>query len=211
MIELINICKGYNNKLILNNLTHTFARENLYLIKGRNGVGKTTLLNIIYNITEPSSGDYFYGGVKISRENQKIKNRVGFFHTNATYLIQDFTISEYIDFYLKYKSQTIVERDSSFSRIMSILKKMYFVESATTKISKLSTGTKMKLSLACVFSRKLDFIILDEPFANLDSDSVNALTDLIYEAKSSDKTSFLIATHSDMKLNLLFDNVLELG
>jgi ABC-2 type transport system ATP-binding protein len=208
MLQIKNITIKYNNNIILENFSYYFEENKMYLLKGTNGSGKTSLMNIIYNIKSPSYGDLIFKGLKIESGFQEIKTKINLFHTNGKYLVDDLTVNEYINFYvkMKYMSKTDIKYN-----IYEILKSLGFNSNLNEAISKLSTGTKMKLSLACTLSGHFDLILLDEPFANIDSGSVSKLIGLIKQINTINKTSFIISSHENVESILTFDNTIYLN
>lgn len=198
MIKLVNISKQYGGKIILDNLNIKVQKGLIYHLKGSNGSGKSTLLNILYNITIPTSGEYYFNNRLIKADNQCIKNNIGKFHSNAQYLINYLTVAEYIDFYINYKFSNQREGTSKKAILIEILNELNFNETLSTKINKLSTGTKMKVSIACVLINNFDLILLDEPFANLDQETSKSLLDIICDIRKANETSFIISSHSDL-------------
>lgn len=208
MLQLKNITIKYNKNIILENFSYHFEENKMYLLKGANGSGKTSLMNTIYNIKSPIYGDLIFKGQKIESGFQEIKTKINLFHTNGKYLIDELTIKEYINFYvkMKYMSKTNIKY-----KINEMLKSLGFNANINEAISKLSTGTKMKLSLACTLSGDFDLILLDEPFANIDSESVSKLISYIKQINGVNKTSFIISSHENVESVLPFDNTIYLN
>ncbi|MBC8988192.1 ATP-binding cassette domain-containing protein [Pedobacter sp. N36a] len=100
MIELKNITKKYSKLTIFKNINLTIEFNKTYKLTGINGSGKTTLLNIISNLTPFSSGGLFFNNKKIERYDEELRKKLSYFHTNAKYLIDNYTVKEYLSFFI---------------------------------------------------------------------------------------------------------------
>lgn len=91
-----------------------------------------------------------------------------------------------------------------------VLDSLNFIEQRDIVINKLSTGTKMKVSIACVLIGNFDLILLDEPFANLDQDTCKTLLSIITEIKRCRGTTFIVSSHADLLDDNYYDHKLFL-
>lgn len=153
-------------------LTFSLQKEKVGLV-GDNGVGKTTLLNLITNKIQPSSGNI-------------ICDR------NIGYLPQDYqidpnmTVEQVLDFNDKNTITSI-----KYLKIDDI--------GCTRTLESLSGGEKMKILLAKIMTNKPDFLILDEPTNNLDQEA----REVIYKLITNWKKGMLVVSHDKVLLNLM--------
>ncbi|GAI20824.1 unnamed protein product, partial [marine sediment metagenome] len=74
-VELNNICKSYNDNLVVNNVSFTVAQGEIFGLIGPNGAGKTTTIRMMMDITKPDSGEISILGESL---NEDTKNRIGY-------------------------------------------------------------------------------------------------------------------------------------
>ena len=65
MIEFKNVCKKYDNSLVLDNISFKLPNKGIVYLKGKSGSGKSTILNLIAKIDKPTSGEILYNGINI--------------------------------------------------------------------------------------------------------------------------------------------------
>lgn len=150
MIKLINISKSYKNE-VLHNFSYTFINENKYLITGKSGIGKSTLLNIITSLIKPDEGEV------ITTD-------------SFSYSFQQPIL---LDYYTVKKNIEIFTKNTNTNDFL--LPDQYLNQ----KVSTLSGGQKQKLSIYIALKAKSDTVILDEPFNNLDKDSIKTIVNFI--------------------------------
>ncbi|EFF26991.1 ATP-binding cassette domain-containing protein [Enterococcus faecium] len=155
MIEIKNVEKQYTNKQILNNLNYTLKDE-IYVLYGKNGVGKTTLMNLLTGIESPDSGE--------------IKNESGLpsLYLEAVGIgMSDMSIKDNIKLlYWLYGEQCTDE-------ILELLSEtLYSKEQLDTEYALASLGMKLKVGLSLLYaSKEWGLIILDETLSGIDSQS----------------------------------------
>lgn len=153
--------RRFNQEWIFRGLDYTFTRDKSYAILGPNGSGKSTLIKVLTGQLAPSEGkiSYFIDDKEI--DNDKVFEYVSI---AAPYieLIEDFTLTELIDFHFQFKRYL---PGFNAQRLIEILK---MEKSAHKGVKHFSSGMKqrVKLILACATDSSLLF--LDEPTSNLD-------------------------------------------
>lgn len=166
---------------------------------GENGAGKTTLLNILGGLRRDNKGEVnYFGEKKINDEG--IMERIGFTGTK-NYLLPHWTGNQVRELSEMLFDSFDKEKFDSICKAINVTDSIFGKNAKC--ISKLSDGNLMKLMLACVFARKTDLLILDEPASPLDPLMRDMLCDILrtYIAEGNGKKSILFSTHniSDME------------
>ncbi|ONI42145.1 ABC transporter [Candidatus Epulonipiscium fishelsonii] len=166
VIEVDNVSKSFDNKCLLKHFSYIFTRYERIGIVGNNGVGKSTLLNMLVGKIEPDSGTIDIGDtVKIgyyTQENIGLKNEL-----------------RVIDF-IKEKASFIKRKDDTYASASKMLELFLFTPAMQyTPISKLSGGEKRRLYLLSVLMEDINVLLLDEPTNDLDIQTLQILEDYI--------------------------------
>lgn len=166
IIEMRNVSKRFGDKIILDNFSHLFGRGNKIGIIGKNGVGKTTFLNLIEDNALIDSGEIEIGEtLKIGHFRQ---SGIGFKEDQRAI---DF-VKEIADFFPLSNGKQI-----SASQFME--KFLFSPEQQYTQIAKLSGGEKKRLQLLSVLFENPNFLILDEPTNDLDLPTLTVLENFL--------------------------------
>jgi ABC-type multidrug transport system ATPase subunit len=173
-ITLQNIGRRFNRDWIFRGIDYTFTDGESYAILGSNGSGKSTLLAVLNGSLGPSTGsiNYFY-------EDKPVEVEQIFQHLSlaAPYLelIEEFSLSEMIDFHFKFKS---LKPGIDKTAIIDLLN----LPGSTNKlISYFSSGMKQRLKLALAFCSDTPILMLDEPTSNLDAQGVEWYLSLVQQ------------------------------
>ena len=191
LLEVKELSFGYTPENILfKNISFALAKGECLGIIGKNGKGKSTLLNTIAGELKPLSGE-----VKFHTTTEYAH----FGQTNISHLSPNNTIMDEI--YLGNPKL-------SESTVRSICGGMMFSgENAKKKISLLSGGEKSRVMLGQILARDVNLLFLDEPTNHLDMDSIEALTTAIQNFKGS----VIIVTHSEEMLRRVCDRLIIFG
>jgi putative ABC transport system ATP-binding protein len=165
-------------------------------IVGPSGSGKTTLLNIIGGLDRPSSGSILVGGTDISKlsDNQLIdfrKENIGFVF-QAYNLIPVLTAQENVEFVMLLQNRSKSERDQ---RVKELMEAVGLGDRLHNRPSELSGGQQQRVAVARALAAKPDFILADEPTANLDSVSTYNLLDIMAKLNKEEDITFVFSTH----------------
>lgn len=156
-----NLGKKFSNEWIFRNLNYEFHSGESYTFVGANGSGKSTLLQVLSGFIPHSEGEIHY---QIGEKNLEIDNYYKHLVIAAPYLelIEDFTLSEIIDFHVQFKP---------FKNNLSVSDFTNFVELPQAKNKALkffSSGMKQRVKLGLAFWSDSEILMLDEPTSNLD-------------------------------------------
>lgn len=157
--RLRDISKSFDSKLVLDRMNLTIETKDRISIMGENGVGKTTLLNILTRKIEPDSGDlYLNSSVKVGYISQKLEG----FYKNGVFL------DNFLD--MGY-DETEIRQFLGSAKLRG--------EKVLQSIDTLSYGELMRGALVRTILKKAEFLILDEPTTHLDIESLEVLEGLL--------------------------------
>lgn len=165
-------------------------------IVGPSGSGKTTLLNVIGGLDRPTEGDVEVGGHDIDAmsDNKLIdfrKEHIGFVF-QAYNLIPVLTARENVEFVMLLQNRPKKERRE---RAEELLRAVGLEDKMDKRPSELSGGQQQRVAVARALAPKPDFILADEPTANLDSRSTANLLDIMAQLNKEEKITFVFSTH----------------
>ena len=206
LLYVNNVFKSFDGKNILSGVNLHLNKGSVYGLIGKNGVGKTTLMNIIAGLTLASNGECLING-EMSGNETLSKGMVGYL-LDVPVFYEFLTAKEFIDFLLlpnHCKQEAIKLREEILKKVM--LK-------PDTKIKSMSRGMRQKLGIACAMITNPDLILLDEPTSALDPQGRAEILNIIKILKDNGK-SVLLSSHilSDMekvcdKVGFLKDGVI---
>ncbi len=200
VIDAHNISKVYNPDTIpvyaVNNVHLHLNRGEFTAIVGPSGSGKTTLLNIIGGLDMPTSGYVEINGVNITgmSANQLIDFRlhnIGFVF-QAFNLIPVLTARENVEFIMLLQKRPNAEREH---RVRELFAAVGLDDKLNARPAQLSGGQQQRVAVARALASKPQFILADEPTANLDSHSATTLLDIMEKLNREENMTFLFSTH----------------
>lgn len=203
-ISLKSLGVEFDGNTVFDNLNWEFSRGNVYLINGDSGAGKSTLINALIGEIQ-RSGSVYYNEFELNTLDHSVLGRkIGIVRQNM-YLING-TVRENIRLYNEYSDAEI----DDVTRLLNI--NNLDQEIGTSEIETVSGGERKRIALARLLLSidSKDVVILDETFANIDMNSITALSQTI-RMKSEDKI-LIIVTH-DLAVRSLFKDakVLDLN
>lgn len=179
-MELIidDFSKSFNQKKIFCNFTYTFHNNEIYLLIGKNGVGKSTLLKCIATLHLSDTGriSFQHVDIKSVKQYREYRKHVSLFVEADKSLHSNLTVLQNIKFFLGINN---ISYKKSKKEIWELLKKFELQDFANKKVAELSKGMKQKVALIIAFLKQKDIILLDEPYDGLDATAVNVLNHLL--------------------------------
>jgi ATP-binding cassette subfamily F protein uup len=193
ILELENICKSYDNKVLLKDFSHTFKRGEKIGIVGKNGSGKSTLLNMIMGLVKPEAGRIKAGETMV----------FGYYSQEGMRLPDDKRVIEVVKDIAEY----VETGNGNWIAVGQFLNHFQFKGSKQfTYVSKLSGGEKRRLYLLTILLKNPNFLILDEPTNDLDIVTLNLLEDFLQNYQGC----MLLVTHDRYFMDRLVDHIFVL-
>lgn len=200
VIDAHNISKIYNAKTIpvyaVNNVHLHLNRGEFTALVGPSGSGKTTLLNMIGGLDKPDEGNIFINEVDITKLSAnelidfRLKN-IGFVFQSFN-LIPVLTARENVEFIMHLQNAGKEARDK---RVQTLFKEIGLEDKLNERPAKLSGGQQQRVAVARALASKPQFVLADEPTANLDSLSAANLLDIMAKLNKEEHITFLFSTH----------------
>ena len=179
-IEAQHIAKKFVKDWVFKDLNYTFLEGEQYAITGPNGSGKSTLLQVLAGFIPTTEGKIIFSEHQNLLEESTIYQKISY---ASPYLeqIEEFTLSELIDFHFKFKNLTYL------SSTKELIELMYLEKSVHKQIKFYSSGMKQRVKLGLAFFSEASLLILDEPTSNLDTTGISWYHNLI-EKYTKNKT-----------------------
>jgi len=200
IITLENVVKTYKETEVevkaVRGVNLSFEAGEFAAIVGPSGSGKTTLLNLIGGLDTPTEGKIVIGGVNIAQlSSSKLidfrMNNIGFVF-QAYNLIPVLTAKENVEFVMHLQARPKAEREA---RAVELLKAVGLGDRINSRPAQMSGGQQQRVAVARALASKPQFILADEPTANLDSVSTNTLLDIMAELNREENITFIFSTH----------------
>jgi len=191
IIEVKNISKRFNDKLVLDNISYEVKEGEIFGFIGPNGAGKSTLINIMTSLLTPDSGTIEICGYDILREPIKAKECMGYVPQELA-LMEDLNAYDNLEFFgalYGLKGKLLKER------IAEALKVTGLEETKKQKIKKFSGGMKRRLNIAVSILHHPKVLILDEPTVGVDPQSRNHIFSFIKNICKDWGTTVIYTSH----------------
>lgn len=190
MLEVQNLSKSLDKKPFLTELTFQVAAGECLVLLGKNGSGKTLLLNILATLVEPTSGNVSIDGIDAFANLKQVRPSIGYIPV-AFEGYPEVSVVNYLNFFAAaYK----LEKRDRAEAIDAVLGLMDIQPLRDVKIGALSTGERQRLLFAKTFLHEPDLWLLDEPLTPLDPGGQVEMTELLTELQAMGKI-VVIATN----------------
>ena len=192
ILEIKNVSKSYGEKVLLKEFSYLFNRFEKVGFIGRNGTGKTTLLDIISGLKVPDSGSVEKGETIV----------FGYYRQQGIQFDEDTTVIDIV----KTIAERVMISDGNMLSVTQFLNYFLFPpEKQYTLIRKLSGGEKRRLYLLTVLMRNPNFLILDEPTNDLDILTLNVLEEYL----AGFRGCVIVVSHDRYFMDKVVDHIFE--
>lgn len=200
VVEINDVHKTYHDTEVevkaVSGVTLSFLKGDFAVIVGPSGSGKTTLLNLIGGLDQPTQGEILVAGHHLSelKPSQLIDFRmrhVGFVFQSYN-LIPVLTAAENIGFIMNLQKWP---REKRQARTDELLGSVGLSDRRNSRPSQLSGGQQQRIAVARALAARPEFILADEPTANLDSKSAESLLDIMEKLNREEEMTFIFSTH----------------
>lgn len=198
ILEIKHLSKDYGNKIALNDVNISIGKGKIVGLLGPNGSGKSTMIKLINGLLQPSDGEILINGMNPSIESKAVIAYL----PERTYLSEWMKVEELINFFNDF----YVDFDKA--KALDMVKALKI--DVKSKIKSMSKGTKEKVQLILVMSRRASIYILDEPIGGVDPAAREYILNTIIKNYSED-SSILLATHFIQEIESLCDDIIFLN
>ena len=195
VLECRSLTKKFNTITALSDINLTLERGKIIGLLGPNGSGKTTLIKLINGLLKPTSGSIEIAGMAPGVESKKIVSYL----PERTYLPDWMKVSQPIQFFSDFYG------DFDTERAYDMLKRLNLDQNR--RLKSLSKGTKEKVQLILVMSRRADLYCLDEPIGGVDPAARDYILNTII-TNYNDNSTIIISTHLIADIEKILDEVI---
>jgi ABC-type Fe3+/spermidine/putrescine transport system ATPase subunit len=208
MLKIEGLKKQYGSISALREVTVEAAPGEVLAVIGPSGCGKTTLLRLVAGFERPDAGTVSIDGVLVSSGTHLAAPA----SRGVSMIFQDLalwphmTVEKHIRFVLKKHKQTHAH-DIIKAEINRVLKDVNLEDCLHRRPHELSGGEKQRLAIARAIAAKPMYLLMDEPFSNLDSILKSQLQDLVIRLKSNFNMGVVYVTHAVEEALALADRI----
>jgi lipopolysaccharide export system ATP-binding protein len=194
IVSLEKLSLKYGRKIILDNLNLKVNAGQILGLLGPNGVGKSTIFNLIIGLIKPD-----YGSILINDEivnkfpiyERTLRYKIGFVPQHGGFF-HDLTVNEN----LKAIAEVVIKQDSYREEKINLMTSTFELDSVSEiKAEFLSGGQKKKLVIALALISDPKILLLDEPFAALDVMTIKMLQEIIVKLQNKNNISIILCDH----------------
>ena len=195
-LEVKNLAFSFNNSLLVENLDFKIEKNEVGLVAGASGIGKSTLLNILSGLKNPDKGSI--------KCNDKIFNSEDIFvepeKRNIGYVFQDFALFPHIN---AEKNIKYALSKGFVDFYNEVVESLGLYDCIKKMPHELSGGQKQRVAIARSMLMKPSALLMDEPFSNLDSENVLSAQKLISNFIKDMQIPCILVTHDTNQLEFL--------
>ena len=202
VIEAKNLTKRYDGVAVVNGISFSVARGEIFGLLGPNGAGKTTTILMLLGLSDISDGQARVLGHDPAREPLAVKRQVGYLPDQVGFY-DNLTAAEN----LRYTARLMgLERAEREQRIRASLGHVGLADVADNRVSTFSRGMRQRLGVAEILMKEAQIAILDEPTSGLDPQATVELLEIIRDLKKRG-VSVLLSSHLLERVQSVCDRV----
>lgn len=203
MLEITNLKKIYEDGTVaVDDLSLTVAGEEVFVLLGANGAGKTSTIMLILGFTEPTAGTVTIGGIDIQKDPLAAKKQVAYVSENVM-LYTNFTARQNLEFFARLSGRDDITDDL----LMGVFKRVGLAANAfRRRVGGFSKGMRQRLGIAIAILKNAGLIVLDEPTSGLDPKGGHEFLDLVGGLRA-EKKAILMSSHDIFRARAIADRV----
>jgi len=203
MIETVEITKRYHDGFTaVNRVSLRVDPGEVYCLLGPNGSGKTTTINMILNLIEPTRGSAFINGINVCRDPMEAKKHVGYVPENVM-LYGYLSARQNVRFFGRLGKGLAVSKDDCYRALDRV---GLPADAHEGKLRNFSKGMRQRTGIAIALLRDAPALIMDEPTSGLDPQAADDLMALLLSLKAEGR-AILMCTHDVFRAGEVADRV----
>lgn len=194
--------KSYGGRKVVDGLSFEVNEGEVIGLLGPNGAGKTTAFYMTMGLVRPDQGRVFFKNVDVTQKPIDERARMGMgYLAQEPSVFRNLTVEENILCILETLS---LDKYEKRQRLVNLLQELHLDHLATKKASALSGGERRRLEITRALVREPSFLLLDEPFANIDPIAIHDVKHII-RLLTKKKISVLITDHNAREIFSIVD------
>ncbi|XP_059047228.1 phospholipid-transporting ATPase ABCA1-like [Achroia grisella] len=200
-VKIINLTKVFGSNTAVNNLSLNIYDDQITLLLGHNGAGKSTVISMLTGNLPVTSGSVWVAGYDMSSQLTSARSHLGLCPQHNV-IFDDLTVREHLEFFARLKGFQGVELDKE---IKTLINDLELQDKRNDLARGLSGGQKRRLCVGIALSGQARVVLLDEPTSGMDPSSRRALWDLLQKVKKG--RTIILTTHFMDEADYLGDRV----
>ncbi|MBN2892149.1 MAG: ATP-binding cassette domain-containing protein [Bacteroidales bacterium] len=168
-------------------------KNKFYLVKGRSGSGKTSLLNFIFGKSLSFNGDIFYDEINT----KSIKDYSVFRLSKISYVFQDLKLFDKLTAYENIQLKNNLLNTVDEVQIDNWFKDLNIFEKKHSLVSTMSLGERQRVAIIRAICQPYEVLLLDEPFSHIDKNNIKKASEIIVKRTKEQNATLLLATLDD--------------
>ncbi|XP_022700727.1 ATP-binding cassette sub-family A member 17-like [Varroa jacobsoni] len=201
VIRLWKISHSFGPIRALNDLSFDLYCNEITMLLGHNGAGKTTIMNILTGLILPDHGEVYINGYNVKKNTREARKSIGVCPQHNV-LFDDLTVAEHLAFFAKLKD---AKADVVKQETEELLLKLNLMHKCGSLSKDLSAEMRRKLCLANALIGGSEILILDEPTTGMDSESRRAVWEILQSERRS--RTIVMTTHFMEEADILGDRI----
>jgi ABC-2 type transport system ATP-binding protein len=203
VIETQDLTKRYGTTTVVDKLSFSIYKGEIFGFLGPNGSGKTTTLLMLLGLTEATSGSATVGGFNPTKEAIKVKRIVGYIPENIGFY-EDMNGVENLRFITRLNN---IPDTVSNGRITEALERVGLKDDAVKKVAAFSRGMRQRLAIAEILIKQPTIAFLDEPTLGLDPEGTTLIIDYIKALSREHNITVLLSSHDLKQVQRIADRI----
>lgn len=201
ILQASNLVKKFKKFVAIDNVSMILKEGEILGLLGKNGAGKTTIIQMLLGVLTPTSGEIIYFGKRLTENREEILEKVNF-SSAYTNLPWELTVKENLT-YISYL-YNIQNRPKRVDELVNLFNLKDLLKS---KISELSAGQITRVNLAKAFINFPKVLLLDEPTASLDPDIAQYIRKFLIQQRERFNVSIILTSHNMSEVEQVCDRV----
>ncbi|KYD00668.1 ABC transporter ATP-binding protein [Bacillus atrophaeus] len=202
MLQVENIEKAYEKKLIVKGISFTLEKGEAFGLLGPNGAGKSTTISMIAGLVPPDKGEITVGGCIVGKDTNQAKQKIGVVPQDIA-LYPTLTAKENLLFWGKMYGLTSAKAKK---RAIEVLEYVGLTERAKDKIQTFSGGMKRRINIGAALMHRPELLIMDEPTVGIDPQSRNHILQTVKQLNEEGMT-IIYTSHYMEEVEYLCDRI----
>jgi ABC-2 type transport system ATP-binding protein len=182
--------KAFGGRAVLRDIDLDVAPGRIAVVKGRNGVGKTTLLRVFATVVRPDTGDALVDGFSVAAQGARVRERIGVAFVNERSLFWRLSGHENLRLFAHTRG---VPRAAIDAQVAALEEEFGMREIARRRVADISAGERQRLIVMRAALGDPSAYLLDEPLRGLDENGVAAVLEFIRARAAAGRTLLVVA------------------